>query len=64
MMKTALILAALLTRHVLLERVVNVLLGHALRVRPVRVAARPAQEEQKITSLKITDTIRHLFLQG
>ncbi len=38
MMKTALILAALLTRHVLMERVVIVLLGHALDVPIVHVA--------------------------
>jgi hypothetical protein len=38
MIKTALILAALLTRHVPPERVVIVLLGHALDVRPPHVA--------------------------
>ena len=57
MIKTALIFVVLLTPHVLLERVVIVLLGHALDVPLAHVAARlvlqeqPLQQQEHITVL-------------
>ena len=58
MMKTALILAALLTRHVPPERVVIVLLGHALNVPLAHVVARLVQQRRLfIITATITEQI-------
>jgi hypothetical protein len=62
MIKTALILAALLTRHVLLERVVIVLLGHALDAPLAHVAARLALQEQPLQQQEHI-TVLHTLLK-
>jgi hypothetical protein len=51
-MKTVLMLAVLLTLHVLPEHALNVLLGHALHVLLVHVAARLAVQEQQLQPLE------------
>lgn len=52
-MKTALMLAVLLTPHVPPELAVHALTGHALRVRLAHAAARLVAQEQQLPQLEL-----------